>query len=292
MGRHRPCTHASPYATAGTRSGWLGRLAPRGPPCTPRITARSSARSPRPRAAPCARLRLRRHRPTATAAAAEPAPPPPRDQRRRGPAERRRHGDRAGPGGAVGVAFLPGRRRAGHRARHAGASCRSGRSRDPTGLRSPRCRRSTRPTAGRGRPARHRGVARLRDRQDPLHLLHDRVRQPDRAAEARRRSRADRHRHPGRPASTTAAGCTSGRTASSTPPPATPASAALRAGPRQPRRQDPADDPGRQARPGNPFPNSLVWTLRPPQRAGLRLGPASSACTPPSSARTPGTRST
>ena len=83
-----------------------------------------------------------------------------------------------------------------------------------------------------------------------------------------RQADADRHRHPGRPASTTAAGSPSARTASSTPPPATRSTARPRAGPQQPRRQDPADDRRRQARAGQPVQHAgLVATATATSRA-------------------------
>ena len=77
----------------------------------------------------------------------------------------------------------------------------------------------------RGRPARHRGVADVRDRPLGVRLLHGGARTTGSpgCASATRHAGADLHRHPEGAATTTAAGSRSGRTACCTSAPATPA---------------------------------------------------------------------
>ena len=184
-----------------------------------------------------------------------------------------------------GIAFLPERRRARHRAHDGPHPAHLA----PSGGASASCMRvpGRRHGRRRGRPARPGRLARLRARPARLRLLHDAAattassrfrlggrlqpiltglqrgvhpqRRPDRLRprrQALRRRRRDRRQRP-------------------------------RPGPQLAQRQDPADEPRRQrARPATRSRGSLVWSLGPPQRAGPRLGLARAGCGRPSSART------
>ncbi len=165
--------------------------------------------------------------------------------RRRG-----RSGRRAGhrARGAVGHRVPARRRRAGHRAGHGPASCAC----RPAAAPRPRSQRlSEVDGGGEGGLLGIAVSADVRPGPAGLRLLHDRRRQPDRPDAARRAAAADRHRHPalGHP-QRRPAGVRPGRL------PLRRHRRRRRArplpGPELARRQDPADDPGRQAGAGQP----------------------------------------
>ena len=95
-----------------------------------------------------------------------------------------------------------------------------------------------------------------------------------------------------RPASTTAAGSRSGPDGMLYAGTGDAGDRAASQDPTSLERQDPAADPGRRAGAGQPDRRLAGLQPRPPQRAGPRLGRRRAGCSPPSSARTPSTRST
>ena len=173
------------------------------------------------------------------------------------PARRRRAGLRAGPGPDA-ADRPPAAVDAGRDGR------RGGRRRARAGCSASRCRRTSRPTARSSSPTPSRPTTGSSGSVRPQ--THGRTAQ---------RSRSWSPASP-RPGSTTAARSPSARTACSTSGPATPATRA-RAGPGRSQRQDPADDARRHAGAGQPVRLRRSGRLRPPQRAGPRLGPAPAA---------------